>query len=167
VAWLTDDEVKDALADTIKMTGGGAALPAHWTRIAQAANEEAIAYITAFVQSRGYTAASAVTWNLARSFNRRYALWRAGVDGREQYSEGTDDALNQLDPRKDMAALANLFAADGTELPVPAVAAVTSAGAGVPDWRKGLDAAVAPAYRAARIYPPAVVPPTGWGYGGP
>jgi hypothetical protein len=167
VAWLTDEELLDELAAVLKTTGGRAALQAHYTLPAAAANRRAKAFIRQFVVERGYVAASAELWELANPYHRSFGLYLIGVDSRSNFSEAEAADLNRQDPRDEMAKLGTLLDATGAELPRPDTSAVTNAGAGIPDWRKALDAATAPAHRAARIYPPAVVPPAGWGYGGP
>jgi hypothetical protein len=163
VAFYTDGQLLTELAAALKASGGSGDLQPYYTSLVAAANAEAKARLRQFVVGRGYTPASVETWELAAPYQRRYVIYRVGIESRANFSEAEAAALKAENPFDELAALGDLFDAAGVELPKPGNAVVSRAGAGVPAWRRALDHQTAAAYRAGGLYPPPATLPAGWG----
>ena len=79
--WLTDAELKDALADLLRQAGGGAALPAAWDSVVTAANNDAEADIRSALGALGYSPAQIERWDRRKTFSRSLGLFRLLSDG--------------------------------------------------------------------------------------
>lgn len=111
--WITDETLKQALADILKKSAGD--LSDYWDRIITDANQSATDDITYRLMARGYSVSQIDQWDQRVTFNRDiglfWALTRGG--GLGDYS---DLWINKLDRRKELETVA-LFAGGTVILP--------------------------------------------------
>jgi hypothetical protein len=100
VAWVTTEELKQAIADTLKIDV--TTLQDYWDRIATDSVEEAIADIRAALMVRGFTGSQIeTTWAESRPMSRRLALYWSLVKG-GGLNAYDDKFVKDLDIRKDL-----------------------------------------------------------------
>lgn len=79
MAWITDDELKAAVAGIIGMAAA-TDLPANWNEIVPKANRFAFNWVRAKLAGRGYSPAQMDLWDMGPDYNRSAGLCRAFKD---------------------------------------------------------------------------------------
>jgi hypothetical protein len=101
VAWITDAELKKALAAALGQVGPGD-LASHWTPIVAWANRQAYYAVRARLMGRGFTSDQVDDWEQREEFNERLgvcmAIKRAAMRGEQvNLQAAADDCKEALE----------------------------------------------------------------------
>lgn len=99
--WITDAELRGAMAHSLKVTDAGLAADAAWPDIITESNQSACDDITSILLGRGYTIGQIDLWDRRVEFNKDLGRYWSFVRGNcaNTYS---DVLINKLDRRKDL-----------------------------------------------------------------
>lgn len=100
--WLTNDELKDALADLMREAGGGSSLPAAWDSVIDAARIDAQSDITSALGAMGFNTAQINRWQRLATYHRSLALFRMLTDG-GILIDFDQERIDRLDRRKELS----------------------------------------------------------------